>query len=122
MEFSLGTDHLKMGGKEEASSTQVLKVYPEASFLDQLTIRKDSDRFFMLQDTEQAKNITLGNQVYDVLSAIRVKEDLPIVLRQRLQSGEMNKEVINQVEERIEKIFAIEQIAPWFSDGFEVYN
>lgn len=122
LEFSMGDDHDKVGKKEESSATETLKIYPAASFLDQLTIRNDSDRFFMLQDTEQAKNITLGNQVHDVLSAIRVKEDLPVVLRQRLQSGEMNREVVTQVEERIEKLFAMEEIAPWFSDGFEVYN
>ena len=120
--FSLGTDHDKVGRREDLTTTETLKVYPAASFLDQLTIRNDSDRFFMLQDTEQAQNITLGNQVHDVLSAIRVKEDLPVVLRQRLQSGEMNKDVLKQVEERIQKLFGMEEIAQWFSDDFEVYN
>ena len=122
IQFSLGEDHVKVGKAETHQASEVLKIYPATSFLDQLSIRNDSDRFFMLQETEQAKNITLGNQVHDVLSEIRVREDLPIVLRQRLQSGEMSREVVNQVEERIEKLFAQEQIDAWFSDEYEVYN
>lgn len=122
IQFSLGEDHVKVGKAEAHDASEVLKIYPATSFLDQLTIRNDSDRFFMLQETEQAKNITLGNQVHDVLSEIRVREDLPTVLRQRLQSGEMSREVVNQVEERIEKLFTQEQIGAWFSDEYEVYN
>ncbi len=117
-----GSEHDKIAKDETQSDSIALSIYPESSFLAQLTIRNDSDRFFMLQKTDQAQNITLGNQVHDVLSDIRVKEDLANVLRQRLQAGELSKEVLNQVEERIEKLFADEKIGKWFSDEYQVYN
>lgn len=122
MRYHLGQDHNKLGKASNELGSETLKIYPETSFLDQLTIRNDSDRFFMLQETEQAKNITLGNQVHDVLSDIRLKEDLSMVLRQRLQSGELSREVLSQVEERILKLFESPDIEQWFSGNFEVYN
>lgn len=122
IQFTQGHEHAKIGNAERQSHSTILKIYPEASFLEQLNIRNDSDRFFMLQQTDQAQNITLGNQVHDVLSDIRVKEDLSNVLRQRLQSGVMSKEVVDQVQDRIEKLFADEVISRWFSDQYEVFN
>ena len=76
----------------------------------------------MLQQTEQARNITLGNQVHDVLSDVLMKEDLPVVLRQRVQAGEFNQEIAREVEKRIERLFEEEKLCDWFSGDYEVYN
>ncbi|MCO6358418.1 UvrD-helicase domain-containing protein [Roseivirga pacifica] len=120
--FAFGQDENKIGKSEETTDSQTLTVYPENSYLKKLKIRNDSDRFFMLQDTEEAQNITLGNQVHEVLSAIRVKEDLDLVLRQMQQAGELRAKTAALVKERIEKLFEDQQIASWFSDDYEVYN
>ena len=121
-QFSSGTEGMKIQAGENTSTSDILKIYPQVSFLNQLTIRNDSERFFMLQKTGEAQNITLGNQVHEVLSAIRVKEDLDIVLRQFQQAGELSYEAVNQVKSRIEKLFKDPEIAPWFSDQYEVFN
>ena len=120
--YSSGKDLPSPKTTKKSDSTHKIRVYPQQSYLEKLSIRNDSDRFFMLQETEQAQQITLGNQVHDVLSDIIHKEDLPMILRQRSQAGEMSKEVIAQVEDRIEKLFKNEQIRQWFSDAYEVYN
>lgn len=121
-QWELGEEHEKVSGTDSASDAEVLKIYPEDSFLEKLSIRNDSERFFMLQQTEQARNITLGNQVHDVLSDVLMKEDLPVVLRQRVQAGEFNQEIAREVEKRIERLFEEEKLCDWFSGDYEVYN
>lgn len=121
-QFSLGTDGQKIGSGEEIDASVAIGIYPQVSFLNQLTIRNDSERFFMLQETEEAQNISLGNQVHEVLSAIRVKEDLEMVLRQFLQAGELDHKTIALVKDRILKLFEDSKISVWFSDDYEVFN
>lgn len=121
-QFSLGTDGQKIGSGEEIDASVAIGIYPQVSFLNQLTIRNDSERFFMLQETEEAQNISLGNQVHEVLSAIRVKEDLEMVLRQFLQAGELDHNAIALVKDRILKLFDDPKISVWFSDDYEVFN
>ncbi|GHE71133.1 UvrD-helicase domain-containing protein [Roseivirga thermotolerans] len=121
-QWELGEEHEKVSGTDSASDAEVLKIYPEDSFLEKLSIRNDSERFFMLQQTEQARKITLGNQVHDVLSDVLMKEDLPVVLRQRVQAGEFNQEIAREVEKRIERLFEEEKLCDWFSGDYEVYN
>ncbi|WP_421978735.1 UvrD-helicase domain-containing protein [Roseivirga seohaensis] len=121
-QFSLGTDGQKIGSGEEIDASVAIGIYPQVSFLNQLTIRNDSERFFMLQETEEAQNISLGNQVHEVLSAIRVKEDLEMVLRQFLQAGELDHKTIALVKDRILRLFADPKISIWFSDDYEVFN
>ncbi len=122
MQFSLGADVQKIGSGEEIDASVAIGIYPQVSFLNQLTIRNDSERFFMLQETEEAQNISLGNQVHEVLSAIRVKEDLEMVLRQFLQAGELDHKTIALVKDRILRLFADPKISVWFSDEYEVFN
>ncbi|WP_339697117.1 UvrD-helicase domain-containing protein [uncultured Roseivirga sp.] len=121
-QFSLGTDGQKIGSGEEIDASVAIGIYPQVSFLNQLTIRNDSERFFMLQETEEAQNISLGNQVHEVLSAIRVKEDLEMVLRQFLQAGELDHNAIALVKDRILRLFDDPKISVWFSDDYEVFN
>ncbi|KYG72233.1 ATP-dependent exoDNAse (exonuclease V) beta subunit [Roseivirga ehrenbergii] len=121
-QFSLGTDGQNIGSGEEIDASVAIGIYPQVSFLNQLTIRNDSERFFMLQETEEAQNISLGNQVHEVLSAIRVKEDLEMVLRQFLQAGELDHNAIALVKDRILKLFEDPKISVWFSDDYEVFN
>lgn len=131
--FTFGEDHPKptetdVEDKEmevkdkEMEKNSVLKVYPKVSFLNQLHIRNDSNRFFMLQETSQAKAIILGNQIHDVLSGVVIQEDVPMVLQQRIQSGEMSKLTAQKVQERIHRLFEQPEMLQWFSGGYEVFN
>lgn len=120
--FTGGQEHDKFGQDQKKEELKSLKVYPRSRFLDRLSIRNDSDRFFMLQETDQAKAITLGNQVHDVLADVGVKEDLPMVMRKKLQAGEISATDLHQVQIQIEKLLSSEGVQQWFSDDYEVYN
>lgn len=120
--FSSGDEHEKFKKNKNKEQISKIKVYPRSRFLEQLSIRNDSDRFFMLQDTDQAKAIHLGNQVHDVLADVGVKEDLPMVMRKKLQAGEISEKDLKGVSVQIEKLLDSDQVKDWFSDDFEVYN
>ena len=122
VDFVFGESTMKIGSNESRSDAEPIKVYPASSYLQKLTIRNDSERFFMLQDTGDAQNITIGNQVHEVLSAINTKDDLEMVLKQMQQSGELDEKAIEAVSIRIQKLFEDPKISPWFSDGYEVLN
>jgi len=122
VDYTFGTSEAKLGAREEKGNAIGMRVYPSSSYLQKLTIRNDSERFFMLQETEDAQNITIGNQVHEVLSAISTGEDLEPVLKQMQQAGELDEQAAANVSSRIKKLFNDPLIAPWFSDGFEVLN
>ncbi|OEK01204.1 hypothetical protein BFP97_06625 [Roseivirga sp. 4D4] len=122
VDYSFGISGAKSGANEDKGDAIGMRVYPNSSYLQKLTIRNDSERFFMLQETEDAQNITIGNQVHEVLSAISIVEDLEPVLKQMKQAGELDEQAAANVSSRIKKLFSDPLIAPWFSDGFEVLN
>lgn len=122
VEYNFGVSGPKIGENESKDDAIGIQVYPSSSYLQKLTIRNDSERFFMLQETENAQNITIGNQVHEVLSAISTAEDLEPVLKQMQQAGELDEKSVRDVSGRIKKLFKDPLIAPWFSDGFEVLN
>lgn len=122
VDYTFGVNDLKKGGNETVDNAEGIKVYPASPYLQKLTIRNDSERFFMLQETQNAQNITIGNQVHEVLSAINTADDLPLVLKQMQQAGELDDKAVRAVSSRIKKLFEDPNIAPWFSDGFEVLN
>ena len=121
-DYSLGTDTNKVDRREQNDEAEQLQVYPASSYLQKLTIRNDSERFFMLQQTQDAQNITLGNQVHEVLSAIHEKDDLELVLKRMQQAGELDETAMNAVSERVKKLFNDPRISPWFSGGYQVLN
>lgn len=122
VDYVYGNSVHKVGVNESQSDAEAIEVYPASSYLQKLTIRNDSERFFMLQETGDAQNITIGNQVHEVLSAINTTDDLEMVLKQMQQSGELDEKAVKAVATRIQKLFQDPNISPWFSDGYEVLN
>lgn len=122
VDYLYGNSAEKIGVNETHTDAEAISVYPASSYLQKLTIRNDSERFFMLQETGDAQNITIGNQVHEVLSAISTTDDLELVLKQMQQSGELDEKAVKAVTTRIQKLFQDPEISPWFSDGYEVLN
>jgi len=121
-QFSLGNPHEERVKSDENDQVIPLTIYPKSLFMDSLSVRNDSERFFMLQATDQAQAITLGNQVHDILADITTKDELSMVLRQRQQAGEMTIDSIEEVKKQIEELLEHPQISDWFSDTYDSYN
>lgn len=116
-------------GEDQHASTEkafdqahLIKTYPSSSFIQKLNIRNDSARFFMLQETESAQNINLGNQVHEVLASIKMEEDLPSVMAKLKQAGEISHRAITDIEDKVNILLKNDRVKDWFSGKYEVYN
>lgn len=120
--FTVGDKNWSKMKSEQTAEVESIQVYPETQFDDKLSIRNESDRFFMLQEGEAASNIKFGNQIHELLSKIEVKEDLSGALNAMRQRGELSENFSKEVEKRVVKLLAHQDVANWFSGGYEVYN
>lgn len=120
--FSIGDPKWSKVEEEKVQEVTTIRVYPETQFDEKLTIRNESDRFFMLQEGEASGNIKFGNQVHELLSNIEVTEDLPGAIRAMRQKGELTQQFAQEVENRVAQLLDHPSVKEWFSGGFEVYN
>lgn len=111
---------IKQKTTKEKLEVKEIETYPNASYVNHLSIRSDSDRFFMLQGTEDAKNINLGNQVHEVLSLMKGPRDSDMVLNQLLLEGTVSANDLDSIKERIVALLDNVQIKQWFESDFEV--
>jgi ATP-dependent exoDNAse (exonuclease V) beta subunit len=105
---------------ERGAEVKQIATYPNASYINHLSIRSDSDRFFMLQGTADAKNINLGNQVHEVLSLMHGPKDFDNVLNQLLLEGTVSPSDLQTIRERIVALMKNVQLKQWFDSDFEV--
>lgn len=94
--------------------------YPMASYIDHLSIRSDSDRFFMLQGTEGAENISMGHQVHEVLSLMANTFDADAVIKQLLAEGTVFARDVMSIKERVNRLMQHPQMQAWFTTDYEV--
>lgn len=120
--FSSGDENWSKEKEGETPTVNTISVYPETQYSDKLTIKNESDRFFMLQEGEAASNIKFGNQVHDLLSKIQVHEDLPGAIKAMRHRGELSDEFASQVEERIRLLLEDPDVHGWFEGDYAVYN
>lgn len=106
--------------KGDGEEVKQIATYPNASYTNHLSIRSDSDRFFMLQGTDDAKNINLGNQVHEVLSLMNTPKDYDNVLNRLLLEGTVNSSDLENIKERIVALMENVQLKQWFDSDFEV--
>ena len=110
----------KITNTETREGIAELDTYPNASYIDHLSIRADSGRFFMLQDTRDAQNISLGNQIHEVLSMMTHSADVDAVLRQLTLDGTLPVAVVPVIREQVSKLMDNPQIKSWFESDFNV--
>ncbi len=107
---------------EEEKPLSLVATYPNASYIDHLSIRPDSNRFFMLQGTESAENINLGRHVYEVLSLMRSAEEGTAVVSQLVADGLIQVRDQAVITDRVTRLMQHEQISEWFGPGYEVFT
>lgn len=110
----------KTKASEPAEAVSEMDTYPRASYIEHLSIRSDSDRFFMLQDTEGAENISMGHQVHEVLSLMSNAFDADAVIRQLLAEGTVMARDVSKIRERVNRLMQHPQMQQWFGADYEV--
>ncbi len=112
----------KIAEPEPGEEVMEMDTYPKASYIEHLSIRPDSDRFFMLQDTEGAENISMGHQVHEVLSLMASAFDAEAVIRQLLAEGTVLAKDVNKIKERVNRLMQHPQMQTWFASDYEVFT
>lgn len=110
----------KTAEPEPGEEVTEMDTYPRASYIDHLSIRPDSDRFFMLQDTEGAENISMGHQVHEVLSLMANAFDAEAVIKQLLAEGTVFAKDVDKIKERVNRLMQHPQMQQWFAADYEV--
>ncbi len=111
----------KPSKKEALGEMASISTYPNSSYINHLSIRPDSERFFMLQGTEDARNISLGNQVHEVLSLMTNAYEMDAVVNQLLLEGSVLDSDLPHIKERVSNLMNNAQIKSWFESDYQVF-
>ncbi len=105
---------------EEVQELTTLQSYISNNYHERITLRTDSERFFLLFDGEQSKAIKMGQQIHTVLEKLERTEDIDKVIRQLQIQGIIAAKDKATIKQRIQKIFEVPVVQNWFSPHYEV--
>ncbi|MEZ4884438.1 MAG: UvrD-helicase domain-containing protein [Chitinophagales bacterium] len=106
--------------KEETNQVDILTTYLCNDYQDKITIRSDSDRFFLLFDNEKSDAIKMGQKIHSVLEKMVFANDLEKVMRQLQIQGILQANDLSTIRERIGMAFQNRKVQSWFSNEWEV--
>lgn len=107
--------------KEEASNqVHTLSTYLCNDYQDKITIRSDSEKFFMLFDNEKSDAIKMGQKIHTVLEKMVFANDLEKVMRQLQIQGILQADDLSTIRTRIKTAFQNSKVQNWFSSEWEV--
>ena len=106
---------------KKAAVSELPDAYPRADYIRHLSIRCDSDRFFMLQDKEKG-GVHLSRYVHEVLSSLQLPaaEAHPLGQQLLVEGLSLSEAEKAAVLERLERLMKNKQIRAWFEPGYEV--
>ncbi len=105
---------------EVHESVNTLTTYLCNDYQNKITIRSDSERFFLLFDNEKSDAIKMGQKIHSVLEKMVFAKDLDKVIRQLQIQGILQAEDIPFIEQRIQKTFQHPKVQSWFETDWEV--
>ncbi|WP_115460650.1 UvrD-helicase domain-containing protein [Winogradskyella aurantiaca] len=76
----------------------------------------------LLWDSSQGQAIEKGNIIHRLLSLIKTKSDIPFATAQLKEEGVIVKSDLNSYETLVEELISNETIAPYFDEGYNIYN
>ncbi|BDD03709.1 UvrD-helicase domain-containing protein [Aureibacter tunicatorum] len=85
-----------------------------------LSISRQDECIFNLDDTERVEKINYGILIHDILSKVLTPDQLESVLADYLEQGIINPEDKEVLRERIELLFANQQVRDWFITDWKV--
>lgn len=115
-------ENLADADDKEEESNQVLNLttYLCNDYQDKITIRSDSEKFFMLFDNEKSDAIKMGQKIHTVLEKMVFANDLEKVMRQLQIQGIVQADDLPTIRTRIQTAFQNAKVQNWFSNEWEV--
>lgn len=120
LEYTFGNpERLKIPLKEKRSTTIQTKFISNSWKNHNITIVANSS---LLWDTEQGKAIGYGNLIHEILSKIKIKDDINEVVNQYVFNGTISKSEQHEIQEILISIVSHPQLKVYFDNNNEVYN
>jgi len=117
--YEYNNNSIKQSNPELGGEVREIVTHPISTYSEHVSIRSDSDRFFMLQGTEEAKNIDFGNQVHEVLSLMDGAKDADKVISQLVLEGSVKPKDSVSISQRLTDLMENTTIKSWFASDFE---
>ena len=122
------THTFHLGQLEQAKHKEVssevkqfsLQHYFTQRWRNRLAVKKRSGSLTYTKAGESAGSLDWDQTIYSILTKVQHKEDLPQVLDEVYFEGLISREEQRVVEEKIQKLFRISEVADWFSRQWQV--
>lgn len=101
--------------EQHAHNNKTLNTYLHTDYQQKLSIRSQSDRFFLLFDHEQAEAIRTGQKIHAILEKLQSSKDLDKIIRQTFIKGLITEAEMPTIRQRIQQIFELKEVQQWFN-------
>lgn len=119
--FSFGELHpAKYGSENQMPNIVSLARYSSFAWRERIAIKPRQRNFLLEEGTPMVQKINYGLLMHEILAEIRLKDDLPMVIRQYIFRGMLSKEEAEVLEEKLEKVLEHPEARGWFEEGWEV--
>lgn len=119
--FSFGELHpAKYGIEKQLPNIVSLDRYPSFAWRERIAIKPRQRNFLLDEGTPTVQKINYGLLMHEILAEIRLKDDLPTVIRQYIFSGMLSNDEAEILEEKLEKVLEHPEAKGWFEEGWEV--
>jgi len=102
--------------------TYQMKDYPLNEWRGKLSIKHQSQDFFEAGDAKRTEKINHGILMHEIMSKIETPKDIEGALREIYFEGEINREEMALLKQKIEKSCELDSVKDWFSGNYLVMN
>jgi len=106
--------------KKSQDNIENLSRYISNNYHERITVRSESERFFMLFDNKASLAIKMGQKMHAVLEKLQSIDDLDRTIRKLQIQGTVTTADVSIIAERIRKIFKLPVVKKWFRADWEV--
>lgn len=115
----LGKKEKKREFKKEKTEMENITGFPSKDYSEKVTVRKDSNRFFLLFDNDTANKIREGIIVHAAMEIISSGSDIEKGLEKLEAQGLMNRLQRKNIREKVEILLTKTKISQWIDEGWE---
>ncbi|MGB1206511.1 MAG: UvrD-helicase domain-containing protein [Chitinophagales bacterium] len=116
----LSITEVGLNHKKSQDNIENLHHYISNNYHERITIRSESERFFMLFDNKASQAIKMGQKMHAVLEKLQSIDDLDKTIRKLQIQGTITTADVPIISARIHKIFKLSIVKRWFQPDWEV--
>lgn len=120
LEYSFGQQNREVAPEEKPETTQETEQFISVAKQDHDI--KIITKSGYLWDTEQQNAIEKGNLIHDIMAEINTEKEVPVVIKDYINSGIINKEQALLLKETINTIINHPELKDYYSTEYTIYN